>query len=332
MFKIGIDTKRNTGATDPTDPYVPKGSETVATKIVAADGSAEFTDIQQAIDALPASGGVVYIKEGTYVLTDKITVLKSNVTIRGAGRSTIIQGIDDVNQKVFVLGSASVPVVRITIDNCQITGNSGFGISLIKGSSCIFQNCHLISLRTYGIYADDNSSGLMIFNCHFHTMNYGVDIHANSATIIGCVFNECNYAAIRAFASHYTVISGNTIWNDTALVSGDGIRVVYSDWVSVVGNSMYSKTGSGISLVESDNDVVTGNTAFYSAVDGILVDDSNFCTITANNFTGNTNYGINLSNSTSDNNVVTGNVCRLNVAGQINDGGTGTQIAHNITS
>ena len=58
----------------------------VATIVVAADGSGDFTAVQDGIDALPAGGGVVYIKEGTYTISVAIEIRKSNVALMGAGR------------------------------------------------------------------------------------------------------------------------------------------------------------------------------------------------------------------------------------------------------
>ena len=45
--------------------------------------------IQEAIDSLSSTGGVVYIPAGEYLIYRSI-VLKSNVSIQGEGRATII--------------------------------------------------------------------------------------------------------------------------------------------------------------------------------------------------------------------------------------------------
>jgi len=61
-------------------------SRVVATRVVATDGTGDFTDIQSAIDDLPSGGGVVYVKEGTYAITSAITITSSNVGLIGAGK------------------------------------------------------------------------------------------------------------------------------------------------------------------------------------------------------------------------------------------------------
>ena len=51
--------------------------------LVAADGSGNFTSLQAAINALPAAGGSIYVKPGTY--TGFVTVVQPNVSLRGLG-------------------------------------------------------------------------------------------------------------------------------------------------------------------------------------------------------------------------------------------------------
>ncbi len=65
-------------------------SRVVATAVVATDGTGDFTDIPAAIASLPAGGGVVYIKEGLYIIAASIAITKANTSLIGDGKSTII--------------------------------------------------------------------------------------------------------------------------------------------------------------------------------------------------------------------------------------------------
>jgi hypothetical protein len=62
-----------------------------ATYVVALDLGppdcrvADFSTIQAAIDALPSTGGKIFVKAGDYPLPDKINITKSNVFIQGEG-------------------------------------------------------------------------------------------------------------------------------------------------------------------------------------------------------------------------------------------------------
>ena len=62
-----------------------------ATYVVAPDLGApdckvaDFTDIQNAVDALPPTGGKIFVKAGNYVISDTIKFLTSNVHLQGEG-------------------------------------------------------------------------------------------------------------------------------------------------------------------------------------------------------------------------------------------------------
>lgn len=55
------------------------------------DGKDDQVQIQKAIDALGAEGGVIELLEGTFNFGDTVNITKSNVTIKGAGKSTILK-------------------------------------------------------------------------------------------------------------------------------------------------------------------------------------------------------------------------------------------------
>ncbi len=55
------------------------------------DGIDDHIEIQQAIDAIPSVGGMVTLLEGTFRFGDGVKITKDNVTIRGMGRSTVLQ-------------------------------------------------------------------------------------------------------------------------------------------------------------------------------------------------------------------------------------------------
>ena len=78
--------------------------KTVATVIVATDGSGDYNtdgtadevEINAALNSLPAEGGVVYMKEGTYNIDASIIIPDNGIEIIGAGSSTIIQSTEDI--------------------------------------------------------------------------------------------------------------------------------------------------------------------------------------------------------------------------------------------
>src|SRR5215467_10186501 len=57
-----------------------------STFVVCLDPSkGDFTSLQPAIDALPASGGKIFLKAGAYPLANTIQIKTSNIQIQGEG-------------------------------------------------------------------------------------------------------------------------------------------------------------------------------------------------------------------------------------------------------
>jgi hypothetical protein len=56
-----------------------------STFVVDINGNGDFTILQPAIDALPATGGKIFVKAGVYPITSTIRITESNVQIQGEG-------------------------------------------------------------------------------------------------------------------------------------------------------------------------------------------------------------------------------------------------------
>jgi hypothetical protein len=73
---------------------------------------ADFTDIQTAINALPPAGGKVFVKAGTYVVSQTILIAQSNVHLQGEG-----MGITNI---VAAATMTVAPAIRV---HNQVAGN-----------------------------------------------------------------------------------------------------------------------------------------------------------------------------------------------------------------
>jgi len=62
---------------------------------VAADGSADFRTVQDAVDAAPSTGVAIYIRPGTY--HEKVVIGKAHIQLRGTGSdaSKVVLSFDD---------------------------------------------------------------------------------------------------------------------------------------------------------------------------------------------------------------------------------------------
>jgi len=84
-------------------------------------------EIQQALDALPESGGVVILPQGSITLTRPIVLNRSHQTLRGSGTATILRLADSANCPVIIMGEPvnqpGYTVSDVHIDSLFIDGN-----------------------------------------------------------------------------------------------------------------------------------------------------------------------------------------------------------------
>ncbi|RLF08229.1 MAG: hypothetical protein DRJ60_00880 [Thermoprotei archaeon] len=302
-----------------------QADRTVATKIVAATSSQNYQkadyvcsgtscedEIEQAINDLPSTGGIVYLLEGTYNIGSSIDILKSNVILMGAGWGT----------KLFLVNSADTDVIRV-----------GDGATALSG----------ITIRDLQI--DGNKANQIIPGIHGIYFYGGSGAEITKSAVINCYVHNTKIDGIRLYYSDNNTITGNqTNSNDD-----DGIYLYYSDNNTITGNQTNSNGDMGIWLNGSDNNTITGNQANSNSVYGIYLyngSDNNTITgnqtnsnnngiyllfadyniIVGNRCTGNSQYGINVGNTASDANYIASNELSGNTSGAINDAGTNTTI------
>ncbi len=248
------------------------------------NGTADQTEINAAITALPATGGEIVILDGTYNITAKIDVTKDNVSIRGNGNATILKRMfnSSVKEGIITLTSRS----GCKIANLQIEGN--------KTSHNDYKNC--------GIYLDASSSNTVTGNTCNNNF-YGIYLinSSNNNTVTG---NTCtnNNHGIYLDASSSNTVTGNTCPNNLT-----SIYLSASNNNTITGNTCNNNNSYGIHLSSSNNNTITGNTCNNNNTYGIeLYSSSNNNTVTGNTCTNN-NQGIYLFNSS--NNTITGDTC-----------------------
>ena len=121
--------------------------------IVAADGSGDYTDVIAAVAALPATGGHVYIRAGTYTLAGKhhlykaasdlsgwITLnLPSSVVLQGEGPGiTVLCG--SAQDDTSIIGAFEQHNITLLDFTLEGGGNPGYGVSLNACDDCLVQN------------------------------------------------------------------------------------------------------------------------------------------------------------------------------------------------
>lgn len=273
--------------------------------IVAADGSGDYTDIQSAIDALPTTGGQIFVKAGTYTLTAFILLNKNNVSIIGTGRTTIITSNSALSY-LLEIDNSNYLIKGIYFDGNSKTVSEGI---ITASATGIIEDCFFTAFDTNGIDLSVDS---------VRTIVRGNEIFSNGGIGIYAVFGLKD-----------SLITNNFIYSNESF----GLKIASSTNTSnnrITNNLVYSNGSHGIEIKGNYN-VVSNNNIYSNSGDGIkLKSNADYCVITDNTCSSNTGYGINVASSTCNSNVLVNNTLLLNTSGAINDNGTDTRMAHNV--
>jgi len=170
-----------------------------ALQIVAGHRSSTSLAIQQAIDALPDSGGTVHVKAGVYSISRAIHINRSNVTLKGE-QGVKLQLTDHVNQPVILIGTdvetptSAHEIYNIRICDIEINGNRenqdsetnpalpwirNNGIDVRKSDNVWIENVNIHDTRSGGVVTSWNSDRIFISNSIFHHNFYdGIALYA----------------------------------------------------------------------------------------------------------------------------------------------------------
>jgi len=302
--------------TDQTAWYVWNGIVWVAmvgpaTVVVAADGSGQYTNIQAGINALPAAGGVVYVKEGNYLVVDTIVVTNDNVAIVGAGRSTRIYANSD-KCCLILNGADYFHIEKIFFQGRGAPLGTTHTIAITNAKHGRIINCWIEDAQLDGIGMTGTSEDITFsLNVVQNSMRHGIHVSGNG-----------------------NKITNNTTENNALM----GIMLNNISNAIVAGNSSNENKGSGIYVHLGENNIITGNNCQNNdsddaaSYDGITLHDSNYNVVVGNRCKDNDRYEIYIDSASCNGNVVvSNNLYGTDRVSAILDNGTGTEIAHNKT-
>jgi len=309
-------------------------TRTVATVVVATDGTGDFTDIQDGIDSLPATGGVVYVKEGTYTITETLNVNIDYVSIIGAGAGTLISIVGNITGLSITNDYCTIEKLRIISDVYPGSYNTGNGIILNGSSYSRISNCWIGGFN-HGIDIRDGSDDCVVISNNIDKSYVGILVF-NNDTAVTIVFNKVNDSFtngiyIRETANSY--IGANIV----TLAGYSALYIQYCDNNIFEGNVLEGHGNEGIKMAAvSNRNIITSNIIsneiigihFYAWVPFYLSCDDN---IINSNIISECTTGIKIDNAGMDDNIVVSNRIKGAVT-PILDTGTNTQIAHNITT
>jgi len=283
-------------------------------KPLRLDASA-FPTLQAAFDALPPSGGIVYIPPGDYEITAPLRIRTAETRIEGSGASTHIHNANESGEPALVLEPPGLEqdkkarLWRVQIGNLRISGNpkSGDGIFahfiqeiFLQGVSIDHNGRHGIHLLDCyedprvndSIITYNAASGLHIVNCHDIVVNGNHFEEDNDAIVCIDSFNLCANGnniddhlrhGIVIENTYGSVVSGNMIeeCNGTAIILD---RDCYG--ITLSANVVAHHLGGGIDLRDATGCAVSANTFVLCHGFGVrLGPESGRDTVSANAFT-----------------------------------------------
>ena len=231
----------------------------VSAYTVGIVGEADYQTIAAAITAATATGGTIYIQDGTY--SENLTLV-SGVNLRGNdGTSVIISGIH-------------VPPATgsLTIENIAMTGTSAiFSLATPISPTLILKGVNISLINGICFELAAMSGTILMLNC----TNLGTTIDAILDCTSGCTFIAKD-STLGEGTTPFTNTDGeSSFYNCTVscpiLVDGIGIGLV--DFCSLEGT--FTTAGSAVCRVSHTNiDTVASDCVTHNSTEILTVDES----------------------------------------------------------
>ncbi len=327
--------------------------------------------IQEALDDLPATGGMVYNPPGDYTISSKITVIKPDTTITGAGNSSVLTLAAGVDDDMFELADTALrcEISHFAMEGDKANNASGSGIVGIDSENLHVHHMYITHFKESGVKTTKvaaDPTECVIESNHIHGCDgdgIWFETIARNCTARDNVCNN-NLNGIRVgttVTGGPNTIHGNTCnWN-----TNNGIMINVNE--SIVSDNLCSSNSyHGIYMYARGGARIVSNTSMYNARDGIRVYRSDDCLISNNRVSDNgdgwanihiegdgtdtanlniisgnhcqrfgaweTDYGIRIvGGANASDNILSNNVCAYNDVANISDAGANTIHMNNVT-
>jgi len=215
------------------------------------DGTADDVEIQEAIDSLPVAGGKIYLSEGTFNITSKISI-PNDVWLQGFGFSTVI---DSGTLTTIVLensdtsiGNSQIVITDLKLDVSSMASDKS-AIHLKKVNHSYVSNVYIVGggegeYGEHGIYLETVA--------HSRIVNVTIETVNNNSIIIGQGCSDIiieNVISIDPYLDHIHIEgqddSGNNnrrivINNITGHEGHHGFYVDHANDVSISNANLYN--------------------------------------------------------------------------------------------
>lgn len=255
-------------------------------------GSVASTVIQAAVNVLSATGGKIFIKEGTYSISTSI-LLPDDVILAGAGVSTKLVLADDVNEPVIrntdqTNGNDNIVVQDLSIDGNKANQTVNAAVIEFKGSAIDksvhnieVTRCKVINGKYFGIYVMWGVS-TRIISCWVEGNNErAINLEKQWGALVSkcCIYNNLGMGVWLGDCYVSAVVQNYVAENDHG-----GIDIAGYGYNAVVGNVCYNQgNGASIALDGCVCCTASGNTIWQGNYEGIAVEGGTGWHVISNN-------------------------------------------------
>ena len=255
-----------------------------------------YESIQQALDALPAEGGVVMLPPGNFEIDRPLVITKGDVLLMGAGSATHIHNKNEEGKDAIAIhppADAKLPngkpdpkprIWRVQLQNFRVTGNekSGRGINAkwvqeiyIHGVTCSYHGSD-------GIFLDFCFEDPRVSDCLItYNKATGLNLIGCHDIVVSANHFEENLDALKCAEGFNLCMSGNNL--DDHLRDGVIIENTYGSIVCA--NMIEECKGRAITLDKECYGITLSANVIAHNGSGIILDDAHGCAVSANTFT-----------------------------------------------
>ncbi len=255
-----------------------------------------YGSIQEAIDAIPAEGGVVQLPPGKFEIDEPLVITKGDVLLIGSGSATHIHNKNEAGKDAIAIHppldaklangkkDPKPRIWRVQLQNFRLTGNekSGRGINAkwvqeiyIHGVTCSYHGSD-------GIFLDFCFEDPRVSDCLLtYNKATGLNTIGCHDIVVSANHFEENLDALHCIDGFNLCMSGNNL--DDHLRDGVIIENTYGSIVCA--NMIEECKGRAIVLDRECYGITMSANVIAHNGSGIILNDAHGCAVSANTFT-----------------------------------------------
>ena len=232
-----------------------------------ASGTNASAVIQSAINALGTTGGKIFIKAGTYVLTDTLVINKDGIIVEGEGyapeesKATTLRLGNAINKDMIDItgGARKVKLSSLFLDgnkaNQTDTSIKGIYSEALEAQDLRLIDVYIYRMKGYAIHITGSHASLINVITEFGD-DYGIVIGGERNTLINC-YSYGNNDGFLISGYHHTLFAPLCVNSNL-----NGIKLDGAIGSQLIAPKVISSNQRAIWLHNSTNNIVVGGVLY----------------------------------------------------------------------